>query len=137
MSMLDVATKFFEACETGKGWDGCKAYCTPDAAFSAQSEPLAKITTLAAYADWMKATLKPLPDGRYDLKAFAADEARSSVVAYAVFNATHTAEGGPKPPTGRSMSTDYVYVMRFDGDRISQMTKIWNSGWALKQVGWA
>jgi hypothetical protein len=24
-----VAEQFFEACETGKGWEGCHAYCTP------------------------------------------------------------------------------------------------------------
>jgi hypothetical protein len=38
-----VAKQFFEACETGKGWEGCRAYCTPDASFSAQAEPLADI----------------------------------------------------------------------------------------------
>jgi hypothetical protein len=31
---------------------------------------------------------------------------------------------------------DYVYVMQFKGDKISHMTKIWNDGLALKQVGW-
>ena len=30
-SMSDVAMKFFEACEAGKGWEACKAYCAPDA----------------------------------------------------------------------------------------------------------
>jgi len=30
-----IARKFFEACETGKGWDGCKAYCQPNATLSA------------------------------------------------------------------------------------------------------
>jgi hypothetical protein len=30
-AMLKTARKFFEACETGKGWDGCKGYCTADA----------------------------------------------------------------------------------------------------------
>ena len=34
-NMLDIAKSFFTACETGKGWDGCKAYCTSDATFSA------------------------------------------------------------------------------------------------------
>jgi hypothetical protein len=35
------------------------------------------------------------------------------------------------------LSTDYVYVIEFDGDKIRRMTKIWNAGWALRQVGWA
>jgi len=27
-------------------------------------------------------------------------------------------------------------VMDFDGDKIRHMTKIWNAGLALKQLGW-
>jgi hypothetical protein len=34
---------FFAACETGKGWEACKIYCTPNATFAAQAEPLAEI----------------------------------------------------------------------------------------------
>ena len=26
-----IARQFFDACEAGKGWDGCKAYCHPNA----------------------------------------------------------------------------------------------------------
>ena len=37
------------------------------------------------------------PDGRYDMKAFATDEARATVLGFAVFHGTHTAEGGPVP----------------------------------------
>ena len=40
-------------------------------------------------------------------------------------------------PTGKSASTDYVYVMDFAGDKIGHLTKIWNAGWALRQLGWA
>ena len=47
-NMLDTAKSFFAACETGKGWDGCKAYCTADASFSAESGPLLEVKTLAA-----------------------------------------------------------------------------------------
>ena len=50
--------------------------------------------------------------------------------------ATHTGEGGPCPPTGKSMKADYVYVMEFDGEKIRHMTKIWNAGWTLKELGW-
>jgi len=53
-SITAIANDFFRACETGEGWDGCRAYCAPDASFAAQAEPLAGITTLAEYADWMK-----------------------------------------------------------------------------------
>lgn len=39
--------------------------------------------------------------------------------------------------TGKSFEADYVYVMQFGGDRISHMTKIWNDGISLSQLGWA
>ncbi len=136
-SIAGTARKFFEACETGKGWDGCKEYCTSGATFSAQAEPLADTKTLQQYTDWMKGLLTFVPDGRYELKSFAIDEERKNVSAYAVFHGTHTGQGGPVPPTGKSTSSDYVYVMEFEGDKIRHMTKIWNAGWAMKEFGWA
>jgi predicted ester cyclase len=136
-SITEVAEKFFEACETGKGWDGCKAYCKANATFSAQAEPLLEIKSLEGYANWMKAMLGLLPDGRYDLKSFATDEKRRNVAAYAVFHGTHTGQGGPVPPTGKAIATDYVYVMEFDGEKIRHVTKIWHSGLAVKELGWA
>ena len=136
-SISDTAEKFFVACETGKGWDGCKTYCTPSATFAAQAEPLADVKTLHQYCDWMKGLLGAMPDGRYDLISFATDENRRNVSAYAVFHGTHTGPGGPVPPTGKKAAADYVYVMQFEGDKINHMTKIWHSGLTLKELGWA
>jgi predicted ester cyclase len=136
-SISSVAEAFFEACETGKGWQACSAYCTPNATFSAQAEPLLDVKTLAQYTDWMKSILTVLPDGRYEVKSFAVDAARNNVAAYGVFHATHTGPGGPVPPTGRRTSTDYVYVMQFEENKIAHMTKIWNAGLALKDLGWS
>lgn len=135
--IADIAEKFFVACETGKGWEGCKPYCASGATFSAQAEPLAEIKSLEAYCNWMKAILGPLPDGRYDLKSFAVDEKRKNVTAYAVFHGTHTGPGGPVAPTGKKTATDYVYMMQFSGDKISHMIKIWHSGLCVKELGWA
>ncbi len=135
--MNETAAAFFDACESGQGWDGCSQYCTDDATFSAQSEAIGDLTDLRSYTEWMKGILTILEDGSYDLKSFATDEERGSVLAYAVFNGTHTGDGGPVPPTGKAASSDYVYDMRFEGDKIAHMTKIWHSGVALQQLGWA
>lgn len=134
--LMEVARGFFDACETGKGWEGCRQFCSPDATFSGQAEPLEDVHTLEQYADWMKGLLSILSDAGYEVKSFAADEERGNVMAFAVFYGTHTGDGGPVPPTGKSARADYVYVMEFEGDRISHMTKIWNSGITLKQLGW-
>jgi predicted ester cyclase len=136
-AITTIARQFFDACETGKGWEGCRAFCTPDASFTAQADPLADVRTLRDYCDWMKGVLSFMPDGRYEVKSFATDDQRNSVCAFGVFSATHTGQGGPVPPTGKSMTTDYVYVMEFAGDKILHMSKIWNAGWAMRQVGWA
>ena len=50
-ALTAIARNFFEACETGKGWKGCRAYCRADATFSAQAEPLAGITRLQQCTD--------------------------------------------------------------------------------------
>ena len=136
-SITSTARAFFDAVDTGQGWEACSAYCHPDATFEAQAEPLAEITTLADYAEWMKGMMSVVPDGHYEMKSFATDLERQNVAAYAVFHATHTGEGGPVPPTGKSTSSDYVYVMEFDGDKIRHLAKIWNAGWALRELGWS
>ena len=135
--ILQIAQAFFAACEAGKGWEACRAYCKPNASFSSQADPLAAIPTLEGYTNWMKGLLAFMPDGHYELRSFAVDEDRQNVSAYAVFSATHTGQGGPCPPTGKSTRTDYVYVMDFEDDKIRHMTKIWNAGWAMRELGWA
>ena len=133
----ETARSFFEACETGKGWDGCSAYCHADASFSAQSGVLLEINTLEGYAEWMKGLLTPIPGGHYELKFFAEDEERGCVAAFAVFHGTQTGPGGPGEPTGKTVAADYVYAMDFSDGKISHMTKVWNDNISLEQLGWA
>jgi predicted ester cyclase len=137
MTITETARDFFNACEAGKGWSVCKAWCHDGATFSCQSDVLADVKTLEGYTEWMKGLLTPLPDGRYDLKAFATDPDSNTVVGFAVFHGTHTGEGGPVAPTGKAAAADYVYAMKFDGDKIRHMTKIWNDAQSLRELGWA
>ena len=133
----EIARLFFDACDTGKGWGGCRTYCKPDASFSSQTGALADIETLEGYCEWMKNLLTPVPDGHYELKFFAEDQERACVAAFAIFHGTQTGPGGPGEPTGNTIAADYVYVMEFDGDSIRHMTKIWNDTISLQQLGWA
>ena len=80
-SIKERAEQFFDACETGKGWEGCRQYCLPQATFSAQADALAGIDTLEAYTEWTKGLLTPMPDGRYEVRSFAVDEDRNNVAA--------------------------------------------------------
>ncbi|MEQ6250201.1 nuclear transport factor 2 family protein [Sulfitobacter sp. HNIBRBA3233] len=137
MTQFDTAKAFFDACETGKGWDVCQDWCTDGATFSCQADALAETKTLADYCEWMKDLLTPVQDGRYRLTSFAMDEARVTAVVTAEFHGTQTGPGGPVAPTGKAVMSDYAYVMQFDGDKIAHMTKIWNDVQALRGLGWA
>lgn len=136
-NIKDLAERFFVACETGKGWDTCQEFCHPDATFSAQAPALAEIDTLKGYTDWVKGLYTFVTSPSYDLKSFAVDEEKENVTAFAVFHGTHTGEGGPVPPTGKSVATDYCYCIQMEDGRVRHMTKIWNDGVALAQLGWA
>lgn len=134
--MRETAEAFFHACESGKGWDACRQYCHPDATFSAQAQPLSDVDTVADYTGWMQAQYEALPDIEYELRSLAADEERGTVCACSVLRGTHTGEGGPVPPTGQSVESDYAYVMEFQNGKIAHLTKIWNAPHAMKQLGW-
>lgn len=71
------------------------------------------------------------------MKLFANDERRGNVCAHGVLSATHTGQGGPMPPTGKSTTTDYVSMMDFEGDKIRHMTKHLNAPWSVTQLRWA
>lgn len=58
MSIGQTARAFFDGCETGGGWDACKAHCHHGASYACQADALAETTTPDGYAEWMKG--KPL-----------------------------------------------------------------------------
>lgn len=138
MTAFDNAQKFFDACERGKGWDGCKAHVAAGASFSCQAATLADVKTVEVYCEWMKGLVEgPLPDGRYVLHADSWDEANSTATFVATFHGTHTGEGGPVPATNKAAASEYVYAIKMDSaGKVAQMTKIWNDGYALAQLGW-
>lgn len=136
-SITDTARKLFDACESGQGWEACKQYCHQGATFSAQADALAGVTTLEQYTDWMAGMYAIAPDAGYEVHAFAADEGANRVMGFGTFRATHTGEGGPVPPTSKRVEAQYVYIMDFEDGRVRHMTKVWNDGHSLRQIGWA
>ena len=132
----ETASNFFAECESGGGWNACQKYCTSDATFSCQALALEGVDTLSDYCDWLRGIYTPLPNAGYEIKSVTVNEDSSQVVFFAVFTGTHTGEGGPVPATGKSVRTDYVYIIEFSGSKISHMTKVWNSESANIQIGW-
>lgn len=138
MGAFENARTFFDACESAKGWAGCQQYVADDATFSAQCEPLAELTTVEGYTEWMAGFVNGVaPDGNYEVHASAFDEGTNTAIFFATFSGTHTADGGPVPPTNKATKTHYVYALTMDDDgKVSHMVKVWNPGWALAELGW-
>ncbi|MGI9205344.1 MAG: hypothetical protein ACR2Q3_15115 [Woeseiaceae bacterium] len=138
MSTFDNAAKFFEACETAKGWAGCKEYVADGAPFVAQSEPLVDVNTVEAYCEWMAGFASvTTPGATYDLHTSSYDEENNIAMFFATYNAKHTGEGGPVPPTQKETHSHYVYAITMNADgKVASMVKIWNAPWAMRELGW-
>jgi hypothetical protein len=103
-SFTENALAFFDAVETGKGWEACSAYCDRDATFEAQADALADVHTLRDYAEWMKGMLAVLPDARYELKSFAVDAEHQNIAASTARTAA-TAGQCRRPARARAPTT--------------------------------
>ena len=138
MNAFDTAKKFFEACEKPLGWQACQQYVEPDAAFTCQSDALTNVTSVQSYCDWMYGfgTITS-PEGHYTLHSSSYDEQTKTALFFATYHAKHTGEGGPVPPTQKSSDSHYVYAITMnDNDKVSKVIKIWNSPWAMAELGW-
>ena len=137
MTAFENAKKFFVACETSKGWAGCKGYVADGASFVAQSEPLAETDTVEAYCEWMAGFSTTAPGATYDLHVSCFDDATRTALFFATYHAKHTGEGGPVPPTQKETHSHYVDLLAMNSDnKVERMTKVWNAPWAMRELGW-
>ncbi|PTL98795.1 MAG: hypothetical protein DA407_17395 [Bacteroidetes bacterium] len=138
MNSFKNAQSFFHNCESAKGWEACKAYVSENAKFNAQSEPLAEVTDVKDYVEWMAGLgTVTMPGCSYSISASAYDESKNTAIFFATFTGTHSGDGGPIPPTNKTTNTHYVYALKMNDDgKVESMTKIWNSSWALRELGW-
>ena len=138
MSHFQTATDLFHACETLKGWEGCKEFVADEALFTAQCERLTEIATVQEYCEWMAAVGNgPLKGCSYKLHSSSYDEQGQTALFFATFTATHVGDGGPVEPTQKQTNTDYVYALTMNEEgKVEKMCKIWNAPWALKELGW-
>jgi hypothetical protein len=138
MNLFDNAKRFFEACESAQGWQGCKQYVQDGAIFNAQSEPLVELNDVKGYCEWVADFGNIIsPQGSYTLHTSSFDNSTNTAIFFATFHAKHTGEGGPVPPTGKSVDTHYVYILAMSEEgKVSHMTKVWNAPWAMKALGW-
>ena len=138
MSAFENATSFFHNCESAKGWEACKDYVADNATFNAQSEPLVEVTKVKDYVEWMAGLGSiTMPGCSYKINVSAYDKDNNTAIYLATFTGTHSGEGGPIPPTNKTTNSEYVYALKMNGvGKVESMTKVWNSSWALRELGW-
>lgn len=136
-TLVNTAMAFFETCESGKGWEQCQQYCHDDAIFNVHATSLEHYKTVAEYSESLPHLMKILPDAHYKLINVAVDEERETVIVFARFYGTHTGIDEPVPATGKSLATNYGFVMRLQDGKVAEVTKVWNDGHAHVQLGWA
>jgi len=127
-TVQDIAQKFFDCCETGKGWDGCSQYVKSGTApFNIQAVdalPGPNVTLnkyVKDYLDWMKGVVENMGEkATYEVKAQSYDSDTNTALYYAVF-------------AGYS---DYVYAINMDSEekKVTGMTKIWNDEYAFRNT---
>jgi hypothetical protein len=108
MSAFENAKKFFEACETPKGWEACKPYVAEGARFESQCEPLTEIDSVKAYAEWMIGFIRDIaPESNYDLHTSSYDEATRTAMFFGNYplKIRKTADRFPRPRRRRTQTT--------------------------------
>ena len=138
MKSFQNAATFFHNCESAKGWEACKDYVAENASFNAQSEALTEVTVVKDYVDWLAGLgTITMPGSSYKINASSYDEENSTALFFATFTGTHSGDGGPIPSTNKTTNTHYVYALKMNGEgKVENMIKIWNSSWALRELGW-
>ncbi|WP_215223679.1 hypothetical protein [Echinicola shivajiensis] len=138
MKAFENAKTFFHNCESAKGWEACKSYVAENAKFNAQSEALNDITKVQDYVNWVEHLSNiTMPGSTYNLHASAYDESNSTALFFSTFTGKHSGDGGPIAPTNKTTNSEYVYALKMNGEgKVESMTKIWNSSWAMRELGW-
>ena len=138
MNSFENAKAFFHNCESAKGWDACKSYVAGEGKFSAQSEPLAELNTIKEYVDmWTGLGGITLKGGSYEINASAFNEETNTAFFFATYTGAHTGEGGPVPPTNKKTVSEYVYIIKMNGEgKVERVDKVWNSNWVMRELGW-
>ena len=138
MSSLENAKNFFSNCESGKGWEACKEYVKGNGSFNCQAAPFAEVTEIKDYVESMAGLANvTMPGSGFEIHSSALDQDTNTVLVFATFTGTHSGDGGPIPPTNKTTDSHYVFAMKMtDAGQVESVTKIWNSSWAFRELGW-
>ncbi|MGB3698790.1 MAG: hypothetical protein WBA05_15290 [Gordonia sp. (in: high G+C Gram-positive bacteria)] len=138
MNALDVAVKFFHACESAEGWAGCSTYAGDDASFHSYAPSYEGMETLNDYCDQVAGAFQTTFAGSgYELVASAHDASTNTVIVQGLSLAEHTGDGGPVAPTRVQARIPFVYSIKMNADnKIEHVEKIYDEASSRRQLGW-
>lgn len=136
---LTNAKKIMDVIDAIKPWDEIADLVVEDCPFVCQADALKDVTTLKGWYDWMvNFDANIAPGCKPKVHNIAWDADNKVALLFATYLATHSGDGGPVPATNKSTKTHYVYVCEMNSeDKCSRLTKVWNDGYCLKELGWA
>ena len=139
MSGFDNAKKVATTIDLVGHWSDIEDLVATDAPFDCQAPALKDVTTVKGWYDWMTNFNANIAPGCKPTNViFAYDEDSNTCLMDATYTATHTGDGGPVPATNKSTATHYCYRIKMNADKkVESMTKIWNDGFCLSELGWA
>lgn len=133
------AKHIMECVDAGIPFECIESIVVEDAPFICQADALADVKTVRAWADWMdKFCAMTAPGCTRTVHSTLWDPSTKTCMLFGTYHAKHTGEGGPVPPTHKQTNTEYCYVLVMNNDdKCVSFTKVWNDGFALKELGWA
>ena len=137
--LFSSALKIAACIDDGKPFDEIADLVQEDAAFTCQCDALKDVTTVKGWSEWMVNFKGQIcPDCKPTVHSTAWDAENKTLLYFATYTAKHSADGGPvSPPTNQETKTEYCYsIVMNDEGKCVQMTKVWNDGYALKELGW-
>jgi hypothetical protein len=133
------AKKIMDVIDHVKPWADIAELVVEDCPFLCQADALKGVTTVKAWYDWMvNFETNIAPGCKPIVHQVAWDAENKAALLNATFLATHSGDGGPLPATNKSTKTDYVYICKMNNEgKCVSLTKVWNDGYCLQEMGWA
>lgn len=130
------------ACDGGGGWAACQHLCVEDATFTCQSDTMGKFTTIREYADFMAGFGLSCPNATWTTDEESWNGVTHTATFFCTYYGQHTVsvEGyGPTVPTLKKAVSHYCCKVTTDparGNKVVNITKVWNDIWMLRELGW-
>jgi steroid delta-isomerase-like uncharacterized protein len=128
----EVARRFIEAVNNGD-YDALDELMMPDFVRHSQATSDIEIRSREEFKRFDEEYKATFPDAKITVHFVLAEG--DKLGAYMTFTGTQEGEMGPFPPSGRTVESKFLGIMRLDGGKIAEMWVEWDNLAMLAQLG--